>query len=108
MSSPRATDTPHFWYTVSEKWKLGTSGILTLGRGRSVNILTVAQHAVGCPRPVFSYKLRYIAGFGLVEMAISTNLKPAIYRNLHENTDPGDDRSWPIVIRRGIASGRTR
>ena len=59
-------------------------------------------------RPVFLYKLRYIAGFGLVEMAISTNPKPAIYRNLHENTDPGNDRSWPIVIRRGIASGRTR
>ena len=36
--------------------------------------------------PVFSYKLRYIVGFGLVEMAISTNTKPAIYRNLYENT----------------------
>ena len=30
--------------------------------------------------PVFSYKLRYI---GLVEMAISTNPKPTIYRNLY-------------------------
>ena len=39
--------------------------------------------------PVFSYKLRYIVGFGLVEMAISTNPKPTIYRNLYENTDPG-------------------
>ena len=29
--------------------------------------------------PVFSYKLRYIVGFGLVEMAISTNPKPTIY-----------------------------
>ena len=38
--------------------------------------------------PVFSYKLWYIAGFGLVEMAISTNPKPAIYRSLYENTDP--------------------
>ena len=37
--------------------------------------------------PVFSYKLRYIVGFGLVEMAISTNPKPTIYRNLYENTD---------------------
>ena len=36
--------------------------------------------------PVFLYKLRYIVGFGLVEMAISTNPKPAIYRNLYENT----------------------
>ena len=41
------------------------------------------------PGPVFSYKLRYIVGFGLVEMAISTNPKPAIYCNLYENTVPG-------------------
>ena len=33
--------------------------------------------------PLFSYKLRYIVGFGLVEMAISTNPKPVIYRNLY-------------------------
>ena len=38
---------------------------------------------------VFSYKLRYIVGFGLVEMDISTNPKPTIYRNLYENTGPG-------------------
>ena len=38
---------------------------------------------------VFSYKLRYIVGFRLVEMAISTNQKPTIYRNLYENTGPG-------------------
>ena len=38
------------------------------------------------PGPVFSYKLRYIVGFALVEMAISTNAKPTIYRNLYENT----------------------
>ena len=30
--------------------------------------------------------LRYIVGFGFVEMAISTNPKPTIYRNLYENT----------------------
>ena len=30
------------------------------------------------PLPVFSYKLRYIVGFGLDEMAISTNPKPTI------------------------------
>ena len=35
---------------------------------------------------VFSYKLRYIVGFWLVEIAISTNQKPTIYRNLYENT----------------------
>ena len=39
--------------------------------------------------PVFSYKLRYIVGFGLVEMAISTNPKPTIYRNLYDNTGQG-------------------
>ena len=38
---------------------------------------------------VFSYKLRYIVGLWLVEMAISTNHKPTIYRNLYENTAPG-------------------
>ena len=41
------------------------------------------------PGPVFPYKLRYIVGFWLVEMAISTNQKPTIYRNLYENTGPG-------------------
>ena len=40
------------------------------------------------PRPVFSYKLRYIVDFGLVKMAISTNPKPTIYRNLYEITAP--------------------
>ena len=40
------------------------------------------------PGAVFSYKLRYIVGFWLVEMAISTNQKPTIYRNLYENTRP--------------------
>ena len=34
--------------------------------------------------PVFSYKLRYIVRFGLVEMAIATNPKRTIYRNLYE------------------------
>ena len=29
---------------------------------------------------MLSYKLRHIVGFGLVEMAISTNPKPTIYR----------------------------
>ena len=35
---------------------------------------------------VFSYKLRYIVGFGLVEMAISTYPMRTIYRNFYENT----------------------
>ena len=39
--------------------------------------------------PVFSYTLRYIEGLVLVEMAISINPKPTIYRNVYENTGPG-------------------
>ena len=46
--------------------------------------------------PVFSYKLRYIVGFALVEMAISTNAKPTIYRNLYENT--GHEQLEPVSI----------
>ena len=47
------------------------------------------------PGPVFSYKVPYIAGFRFVEMAISTNQKPTIYRNLYDNTGPDhyDSRS---------------
>ena len=41
-------------------------------------------------RDWFSYKLRYIVGFWLGEIAISTNPKPTIYRNLYENTGPGE------------------
>ena len=41
---------------------------------------------------VFSYKLRYIVGFWLVEIAISTNQKPTIYRNLYENTGPATQK----------------
>ena len=37
---------------------------------------------------ILVYKLRYIVGYWLVEMAISTNQKPTIYRNLYENTAP--------------------
>ena len=42
--------------------------------------------------PVLSYKLRYIVAFGLVEMSISTNAKPPIYRNLYGNMGPGETR----------------
>ena len=34
----------------------------------------------------YSHKLRYIVGFWLVEMAISTNQMPTIYRNLYDDT----------------------
>ena len=49
--------------------------------------MTETQNRLG-PGPAFSYKLRYIVGFWLVEMTISTNQKPTIYRNLYENTAP--------------------
>ena len=42
---------------------------------------------------IFSYKLRYIVGFELVEKAISINSKTTIYRNLYKNNDPGE-RVW--------------
>ena len=42
--------------------------------------------------PVFPYKSRYIVGFGLVEMAISTYLKPTLHRNFYENTGPDVSR----------------
>ena len=45
-------------------------------------------HARWMTGPVFSYKLRYIAGFGLVEMVITTNPKPAIYRILYKKKSP--------------------
>ena len=53
--------------------------------------------------PVFSYKFRYIVGFWLVELAISTNQKPTIYRNLYENTCPGVNTysmntAWPVYM----------
>ena len=48
--------------------------------------------------PKFSYKLWYIVGFWLVEMAISTNQKPAIYRNLYENTDPELQGDVTVII----------
>ena len=44
---------------------------------------------------------RYIVGFWLVEMAISTNQKPTIYRNLYENTGPGPRSVKLAHIQRG-------
>ena len=56
--------------------------------------------------PVFSYKLRYIVGLVLVEMAISTNPKPTIYRNLHENimalSCGTDNQPWGQNLQRYI------
>ena len=47
---------------------------------------------------VFSYKLRYMVGFWLVEMAISTNQKLTIYRNLYENTGPEGTYAMPAQL----------
>ena len=60
------------------------------------------------PLAVFSYKLRYIAGFGLVEMAISTDPKPAIYRNLYENTGTGKKKLDLIAAARAAQSDYLR
>ena len=56
------------------------------------------QYAEIALRPIFSYKLPYIVGFGLVEMAISTNPKPAIYRNLYEDTGSVAEWAWWYCI----------
>ena len=49
--------------------------------------------------PVFSCKLRYIVGFILVEMAISTNPKPTIYNNLYKNADwPIESETWSVSV----------
>ena len=66
-----------------------------------------AQIAERAPGPVFSYKLRYIVSFLLVEMAISTNKKPTIYHNLYDDTDPADKSQRmisgiPLVYVKGL------
>ena len=57
---------------------------------------------IPCPGPAFSYNLRDIAAFGLVEMVISTNPKPAIYRYL--STPCSTSLSLPEHARVGAAS----
>ena len=47
------------------------------------------------PRSVLLYKLRYIVGFELIEMANSTNLKPKTYRKLYTNLDPAECNNLP-------------
>ena len=48
--------------------------------------------------PVFSCKLRHIVGFGLVEMAISTNPKPTISRKLYENMGPETEAAQSLCF----------
>ena len=73
--------------------------MVQLHKNRSENFLAFAStRARSGSRPiklgaVISYKLRYIVGFGLGEMAILTNPKSTIYRNLYENTGLG----WSMV-----------
>ena len=79
-------------------WYRGIAGMVDCARRNSTGLKagrikwSRAYNAVLSPHPycalslpgvVFSCKLRYIVGFGLVEMVISTNPKPTIYRNLH-------------------------
>ena len=60
------------------------------------------------PGFVFSYKLRYIVGFWLVEMAIWTDQKPAIYRNSYENTHPGSNLNFVSEIVEKVIANRIR
>ena len=46
----------------------------------------VSRAVLCCSGPVFPHKLRWIVGFWLVVMAISTNQKPTIYRNFYSPT----------------------
>ena len=69
-------------------WTHGDTAVL---HNQSLNWPSACWHlqrTYRAPGSVFSYKLRYIVGFGLVEMVISTNPKPTIHRNLYENTAP--------------------
>ena len=59
-----------------------------VGRGSDTQ-LQVGENLNQITGPVISYKLRYIEGFWLVEMVISINQKPTIYRSLYENTAAG-------------------
>ena len=72
-------------------WDNYVKYLLKLGhlqQAKSSDCITTLKMRISVSGPVFSYKLRYIVGFWLVEMAISTNQKPTIYRNLYENTGP--------------------
>ena len=75
---------PRIWrpYTKHVRWKLmaqkehhnGISYMSSQDPG-----LCILKYYLGTYLSVLSYKLRYIVGFGLVKMAISTNPKPTIY-----------------------------
>ena len=77
-----------------------TQDVATLAQS---NINLESQTVLLCivSGPVFLYKLRYIVGFWLVEMAISTNPKPTIYRNLYDNK--GDTYPWSSHSIYGVA-----
>ena len=46
--------------------------------------------------PVFSYRLRWVVGFELVEMAVSTNRRPTMGRGLWGNAG-----SWVQLVKTG-------
>ena len=73
------------WLEAQRYWVRVPAGSDVYHRSCAYTVLLTVRR----PGSVFSYKLRYIVGFLLVEIAISTNQKPTIYRNLYENTDPG-------------------
>ena len=80
---------PRYWIFTSERevtWNLNARAILrsqTFQTGRFSHCTGARSFQTQKLRrqmlvSVFSYKLRYIVGFRLVELAISTNLKPTI------------------------------
>ena len=64
-----------------EQWPYG--GTITIAITITITILKGPGFMARIP---VAYKLRL--GFGLVEMAISTNQKSTIYRKLYENAGP--------------------
>ena len=80
----------NYYYNSSPK-KNENSRILNFVKSPKIRNLRKFKHAkinwsTVWHRARILVQLRYIVGFWLVEMAISTNQKPTIYRNLYENT----------------------
>ena len=68
---------------VSELWREHSHSHKRLDTNSYYTILSIE---CGGSVAIFSYRLRYIAGLRLAEVAISVNPGPTLYRNFHENT----------------------
>ena len=93
---------PIFWVQTSRYWI-----VIYMTRCPKITVFKNTQGGGGGSYlahglPSFKYKYLYHRCRNwLVEMAISTNQKPAIYRNLYENTAPAYDErfSWCVSTR---------